>query len=138
MTVSSYRRLRTQFTSRYRLRGALLAAGVEFEEVPVGESERHLFGWHGNQRKETATFIVRRDQIGHSSNDLGYHWNGECYEEIVSDFDSTYGNCTKIRQTVKREYAVATATEAAAVKGYCVTRIDQPSGEVQLVVTGRL
>jgi hypothetical protein len=136
--VSAYRKLKTQFSSRYRLRQALEAAGVEFEEVPVGQAERHLYGYHGDERPETATFIVRRSQIGNLSNDLGYHWNGQCYEEIVSDYDSRHRGCTAIRQAVKREYAVVTATEAARAKGYRVKRVDQANGQVQLVVTGRI
>jgi len=132
--VSAYRKLKTQFTSKYRLREALAAAGVEFDECQV---EQHLHGWHGHKRPETATFVVRRDQIGYSSNDLGWHWDGAAFEEIVSEFDSGHAGCTAIRQAVKREYAVLTATEAARAKGYRVARINQASGEVQLVVTGR-
>lgn len=133
--MSAYRKLKTQFRSKYRLREALVKAGVEFEEHAT---ERHLIGWHGDKRPETATFIVRRKNIGWSSNDLGYHWNGHAFEEIVSDFDSKYDDCTRIRKDVKREYAVLTATSAARAKGYNVARVDQPGGQVQLVVTGRV
>jgi len=134
--VSAYSKLRTQFTSRYRLRQALEAAGVEFEACKVGQ-EKHLIDWHGQQRPETATFIVRRHNINSLSNDLGWTWTGSCFEEIVSEFDQGCVQTTEIRQAVKREYAVVTATEAARAKGYTVKRVDQPSGEVQLVVTGR-
>ena len=132
--MSAYRKLRTEFTSKYRLRQALAEAGIEFDECTV---EQHLVGWHGHERPETATFIVRRQNIGGSSNDLGYHWNGSCYEEIVSEFDSGQKSCTRIRQAVKREYAVLTATSAARAKGYNVARVNQPGGQVQLIVTGR-
>jgi hypothetical protein len=134
--VSAYRKLKTQFQSRYRLRRALEAAGVEFEECKVGQ-ERHLIDWHGQQRPETATFIVRRHNISNLSNDLGWTWNGQCFEEIVSKYDQGCVRTTEIRQTVKREYAVITATEAARSKGYQVKRVDQADGGVQLVVTGR-
>jgi len=133
--MSAYRKLKTQFTSRYRLRKALEAAGVEFEECRV---EQNLYGWHGRKRPETATFIVRRQNIGGSSNDLGWHWDGHAFEEIVSDFDSRHAGCTAIRQAVRREYAVLTATAAARAKGYNVARVDQSDGQVQLVVTGRV
>jgi hypothetical protein len=134
--VSAYRKLRTEFTNRYRLRKALKAAGVEFEECKVGK-EQHLIDWHGQQRPETASFIVRRQHIGTLSNDLGWTWNGSCFEEIVSEYDQSCAETTRVRQSVKKEYAVITATEAAKAKGYNVKRVDQPSGEVQLVVTGR-
>jgi hypothetical protein len=130
--------LRTQFTSRYRLRQALDAAGVAYEEVPIGQAERHVYGYRGDERPETATFIVRRKHIGTLSNDLGWTWNGQCFEEIVSEYDEGCAATTSIRSTVKREYAVVTATEAARAKGYRVKRVDQAKGQVQLVVTGRI
>lgn len=136
--MSAYRKLQTQFKNRQHLRAALTAAGVQFEEVAIGQPERHLVGYHGDQRPETATFIVRRSEIGSASNDLGYHWDGQFFTEIVSDFDSGHEKCTHIRHAVKREYAVAFGTAQARSKGYQVKRIDQPGGAVQLVVTGRI
>ena len=133
--MSAYRKLSTEFRSKYRLREALAKAGVEFEECTV---EQHLIGWHARTRPETATFIVRRKHIGPSSNDLGYHWNGHAFEEIVSEFDSGHAGCTAIRQAVKREYAVITATSAARSKGYNVARVNEASGQVRLIVTGRI
>ena len=135
--MSKYRKMATRFSSRADLRQALKAAGVQFEECRPGQ-ENHLVGYQGDKRPETATFIVRRDQIGHASNDLGYHWNGRGFEEVVSDFDSRQEACTQIRQAVKREYAVVTATAAAKAKGFQVKRLDQADGSVQLQVVGRM
>jgi hypothetical protein len=135
--MSAYRKLRTQFTSHYRLRQALEAAGVEFEECKVGQ-EKRLIDWHGQQRPETATFIVRRQNIGRLSNDLGWTWNGRCFEETVSEYDESCAETTRIRHAVKKEYAVLTATEAARAKGYQVKRVDQADGQAQLMVTGRV
>lgn len=136
--MSAYRKIKTQFTNRQHLRAALQAAGVEFEEVPFGQVEKHLVGYHGDTRPETATFIVRRSQISYSSNDIGWHWNGSAFEEIVSDYDSSLKACNDIRHAVKREYAVSFATAQARAKGFQVKRVDQPGGAVQLVVTGRM
>jgi hypothetical protein len=139
--MSKYRKMTTAYTSRQHMREALKAAarelGIEFVECKPGQEE-HLVGYHGDTREETATFIVRRKYIGSSSNDLGYHWDGKCYQEIVSEFDETYSGTTAIRDAVRREYAVIATTAAAKAKGYKVERISQPGGAVQLRVVGRV
>jgi len=137
--VSKYRKMRTEFKSRSHLREALKASGVLFEECQPG-TEKHLIGYEGDTRTETATFIVRRSQIGSSSNDMGYHWDSTsgCFTEVVSDFDSRQHKCTAIRQAVKREYAVCATVSQARAKGYAVKRQNQADGTVQLVVTGRI
>lgn len=136
--MSEYRKLKTQFTSRTHLRAALRAAGVQFEEARPGQPELALYGYHGDERPERATFAVRRAQIGRLSNDLGYRWNGHHFEEIVSEYDSGIARCTDVRRAVKREYAVAATIDRARAKGYRVQRQDQTDGSVQLVVTGRI
>ena len=137
--MSEYVKKRTKYTSRVHLRAALQAAGVQFEECQPGQ-EVHLFGYHGDERPETATFIVRRDQISFSSNDLGWHWDKDqrCFVEIVSEFDRHQPTCATIRQTVKREYACASTVSQARAKGYRTQRVDQPDGSIQIRVTGRI
>lgn len=135
--MSEYRILRTQFTSRHLMRQALQAAGTPFEECKPGK-ETHLFGYHGDVRPEAATFVVRRKHIGRLSNDIGWTWNGHEFEEIVSEYDQDVTRTTEIRKAVKREYAVAATISQARAKGYRIERQDQPTGEVQLVVTGRI
>jgi hypothetical protein len=137
--MSAYKRLLTKYTSRAMLRAALQAAGLKFEECAPGQ-EQHLIGYHDDVRDETATFIVRRQHIGSSSNDLGWRWDPEAkvFTEIVSEFDSTYRGTTKIRNQVRQEYAVAVATTQARAKGYQTKRLNLVDGQVQLVITGRL
>ena len=137
--MSKYRKMQTQFTSRALMREALQAAGVPFEECQPG-TENPLVGYEGDLRPEKATFIVRRAYVGSSSNDMGWHWNPvtRCFEEIVSDYDSKYGQAMSICQSVKREYAVAATMSQARAKGYRVERQNQTNGTVQLVVTGRI
>lgn len=138
--MSKYRKMATKFTSRVFLRAALKAAGVPFEETLPGKAEKHLYGYQDKQRSETATFIVRREHLTVGSNDLGFHWDPDsrCFTEIVSNYDSNVREVTRLRQTVKREYAVSTATSAAKAKGYNVVRVNGANGTVQLKVTGRI
>ena len=137
--MSEYVKKRTKYTSRVHLRSALQAAGIQFEECQPG-TEVHLVGYHGDTRPETATFVVRRNQIGASSNDIGWHWDPDrrSFVEIVSEFDQRQSKCTTIRQTVRREYAYAATISQARVKGYRTQRVDLPDGSIQVRITGRL
>ena len=135
--MSKYRKLRTKYTSRVHLRAALKAAGIKFEECKPGVEE-HLFGYMGDERAETATFIVRRDQITASSNDIGWTWDGMQFCEVVSEYDSSISTCTKIRTNVRREYAYASSVAQAHAKGYQTQRVDLDNGGIQIRVTGRL
>lgn len=136
--MSNYRKLKTQYTSRVHLRAALQATGVIFEEVRPGQTESTLYGYENDERSETATFVVRRDQIGRLSNDIGWHWDGSQFVEIVSEWDHHVSKCSEIRQTVRREYAYAATVSQAQAKGYRTERIDLPTGVIQIKVTGRI
>lgn len=136
--MSKYLKVKRTFTSRTALRAALQATGISFEEARPGQ-EINLVGYHGDQREQTATFIIRRQHIGSLSNDLGWHWNKQekAFEEIVSEFDSSQARCTGIRKIVGREYLAASAIERARAKGYRAERRVQ-DGQLQVVVTGRV
>ena len=137
--MSAYHKRKTTYTSRQTLREALKATGIPFEECQPGH-EKHLFGYHGDERPETASFIVRRAHIGLSSNDLGYRWDpaAKCFTEIVSEFDERCRATTKVRNSIRKEYAVADTIVQARKAGYKVERQNLENGTVQMVVTGRI
>ena len=57
----------------FRDRQLLLASLAELGFVDVEEGDDlPLFGYHGDQRPETAALVVRRQYIGVGSNDLGF------------------------------------------------------------------
>ena len=72
------------FKSRELLIGAL--ADLGYTLVEEGQ-DLPLFGYHGDQRPETAALVVRRQHIGPGSNDLGFAHGLEGYFPIISDFD---------------------------------------------------
>ena len=53
---------------------------------------KHLTGYRGDERKETANIIISKDQVNKftgASNDIGFLWNQKenKYDFIVSDYD---------------------------------------------------
>ena len=61
-------------------------ADVGYTEVERGES-LPLYGYHGDQRAERAQLVVRRQHIGHASNDLGFARAEQGYTPIISEYD---------------------------------------------------
>ena len=137
--MSKYRKLETEFTSRAMLREALKAVGLPFEEAAVG-CEIQLVGYTGDTRQETATFAVRREHVGSSSNDIGWHWDPEArrFVEVVSEFDLGRRRSVEVLNQVRREYAVATTIAQARARGLTVKREDQSNGGIRLRVVGQV
>lgn len=73
-----------QFANAVVLIKALKELGFE----PEYGQGLHLYGYRGDRREETAQIVVRRQQIGASSNDLGFAWAGASFVPIISEFDA--------------------------------------------------
>jgi hypothetical protein len=87
--MSKFGQQQTVFTDGELLCSALRDMGFQPQqhEQPV-----HLFGYHGDQRKEVAEIVIPRAQIGGSSNDVGFVKRGDSYSAIISEFDSSRFN----------------------------------------------
>jgi len=135
--VSKYRKLKTKFTSRVHLREALQATGLPFEEARPGQAL--TLNGYGGQRRE-ATFVVRKRALGARYGDFGWQWDPATkgFTQIEDDLDAGHLPVQQNLQAIKREYAYAATVTQARVKGYQIRRIDLPSGEIQIQVTGRI
>jgi hypothetical protein len=72
----------------FRDRQLLLASLAELGFVDVEEGDDlPLFGYHGDQRPETAALVVPRQYIGVGSNDLGFARTADGYYPIISEYD---------------------------------------------------
>jgi Protein of unknown function (DUF1257) len=63
------------------------------ELEPQWVVERHtiavpLFGYQNDMRPEKAEIVVRRQYVGHASNDIGFVLQGGRYKAIISEYDS--------------------------------------------------
>lgn len=85
--MSAYKTIECDIVDKESLLKALELLNLKPE---VFELPEYLFGYMGDQRKETAHIIIRRFEINKytgSSNDIGFKWNGEKYEFIISEYD---------------------------------------------------
>ena len=72
------------FKDRRLLRAALVEIG--FADVDEGD-QLPLYGYQGDRRPETAEIVVRRQLIGHASNDLGFALTPSGYIPVISEYD---------------------------------------------------
>lgn len=88
--MSLYTTITTCFRDRECLLKALCDVGFKKEHLEIHEKPASLFGYQGDERKQLAEIIIRRNNIGSASNDLGFARNKEgLYELVVSDYDRT-------------------------------------------------
>lgn len=120
--MSKYKEVQTAFVVWSLLVEALKQCGkpVEF----ATDAELPLFGYHGDQRAETAKAVIRRAHIESSANDLGFAFDPATgtYVAIISEYDSgsTDRPAYQILERVKQEYATALAVQTAEAQGYRV------------------
>lgn len=85
--MSHYTVLQTRIHDTRLLLEAL--ADLGFTEVELHQTPQPLVGWQGDIRAQTAEVIIRREQIGPASNDIGFARRPDgSFEAIISEFDS--------------------------------------------------
>lgn len=87
--MSAYKKIECDIVDKESLLEALSLLGFT-PDVLV--EPKHLTGYRGDERKETANIIVSKDQVNKftgASNDIGFLWNEKenKYDFIVSDYD---------------------------------------------------
>jgi len=89
--MSAYKKIECDIVDKESLLEALSLLGFT-PDVLV--EPKHLTGYRGDERKETANIIISKDQVNKftgASNDIGFLWNQKenKYDFIVSDYDKT-------------------------------------------------
>lgn len=100
--MSAYSEVQTAFNDAETLCVALREMG--FSEVQLHETAKHLTGYRGDKRAETAEIIIPRSAVGYASNDIGFKRQPDgSFQAIISEFDSAKHNADWLRQ-VKAKY----------------------------------
>ncbi len=108
------------FETEYKDQECLVAALAEngYKIVEQHETAQHLIGYHSDTRPEVANIIIRRAQIGGSSNDIGFVKDATTgkFKAIISDFDKGRHN-TKWLTGLKVAYNDKLTTKEAKRQG---------------------
>lgn len=98
----------------FKDRECLLQALSECGYVTVEEGEAlSLYGYRGDQRKETAQIVVRRGFIGSASNDLGFQKTEAGYVPIISEYDRSFMMKGRFLTNLRTNYNLKSAEKLA-------------------------
>lgn len=85
--MSAYVSLMTPMTDRACLLAALADLGFGAAKVEVHEAPVALVGYRGDARAQQAEVVIRRQQVGPGSNDIGFAATPLGYRALISDYD---------------------------------------------------
>jgi len=136
--MSRYCTVKTEFMDRDSLVKALMETGNwSLDQIEVHDIAQNLIGYQGDTRPQTANVIIRRANIGRSSNDIGFSLNSDgLFEAIISKFDSHKFN-TKWVGELTGNYAFHVLDKELTAYGRTVTRTRNRETNRQIVeITG--
>jgi hypothetical protein len=86
--------------------------------VETHDEKVTLYGYDGETRPTPAEIVIRRKDIGRSSNDIGFSLEQDgTYTAIISDYDSRRYNQNWL-DSLMREYSQETIREVSSEQGF--------------------
>lgn len=132
--MSHYSKIQTQFAERDILLTCLAKLG--YTNVEVNAQPKHLYGYMGDMRPESAEIVIRRQHISPSSNDIGFRMKSDgMYEAIISEYDLGILGPTWLQQ-LTQSYAQEAVYSSLTKQGFTVQahEFDQATGKIHLVM----
>jgi len=132
--MSKYLEITVQFkdevTFQEALRDVCQARGIQFEQ---GQA-LHLYGYQGDRRAKTAEYVIRRQHIESSANDLGFARQPDgTIGVVISEFDSgSHRMGAEIVAQVRQRYARLMVEKQARARGLRVEEVKEAGGAVRL------
>jgi len=127
--LSKYEETATEIRHPAHLVAALKELGFRPEFHPAGVN---LVGYEGRERPERAQVIVRRDQIGTASNDIGFARKLDgTFAALLSEYDRSIGFDEKWLGRVHQLYKEKQVLADARAKGYILRSrevVNTPAG----------
>lgn len=130
----------TTIKSTFRRKSALVKAlqkvdgGRWADCVEVTQEKQTMYGYDGRVRPTKAEVIIRRKNVGGSSNDLGFTLEKDgTYSAIISDYDSNTYN-QKWLDKLLQNYSATTCQEVAEENGFSFDQREE-NGEIFIECT---
>ena len=138
--MSHYATLKTKLDSKEGLIAALKRMKTRVNrawtesEIEVSETAQALYGYQGDRRSQTAEIIIRRRNVGGSSNDIGFKLGPDgTWQAIISEFDSTFYNADWLAELCQNSALIKIEVEAQK-KGYSVETERTKDGKLKVKV----
>ncbi|BAY82597.1 hypothetical protein NIES267_20800 [Calothrix parasitica NIES-267] len=131
--MSHFTSIKTQIKDRDALVKALNDVGLK--NLEVHETPQGLYGYQGDVRPETAEIIIRRKDVGSSSNDIGFKLQDDGqYQAIISEYDRHRYNEQWLGKVMQR-YGYYTLKASAEEHGFTIEEDEvMEDGTVRVVV----
>ncbi len=114
----------TTIKSQFRRKSALVKALQKIDNgrwancVEVHEEGQVMYGYDGQTRPTKANIVIRRKDVGRSSNDIGFTQEKDgTFSAIISDYDSSKYN-QKWLDKLLQGYTSSTVEEVATENGF--------------------
>jgi len=135
--MSLYCQIKTAMKNQEALIFALMETGLwQREQIEIYDEPQHLFGYRGDLRQDKANIIIRRKNVGMSSNDLGFIKNEDnTYTAIISEFDKTKYS-EHWTNKLKQNYAFQAIRLQQEKRGRQVSRTKLPDGKQRVEIKG--
>jgi len=105
------------------------------KNVELHDDATCLYGYQGDKRPQKANIIVRRKDIGGSSNDIGFELQEDgTYSAQISDYDKRRFNDQWMKD-FELHYGAEQARQAFSNEGWSYVESLDNEGNVQLVGT---
>ncbi len=131
--MSHFTTLKTKITDASALVKALADMGLH--SVEVHQMPQHLYGYQGDVRSQTAEVIIRRQFVGHASNDIGFKLTKDgTFEAIISEYDRSQFSREWLNKLTQR-YAYHVTRDKLEKQGFkLVTEQTEHDGKIRLVL----
>ncbi len=134
--MSHFSTLQTAFVSADHLVAALADMGME--NVEVHDTAQYLYGWHGDRREQAAEIVIRREFVGHNSNDIGFVRSADgTFEAIISEFDGRRYGPDWLGKLSQR-YAYRAARDTLARQGFNLVEENMDQGKTIRMTVRRM
>ena len=134
--MSHFTSIKTQIKNRDALVKAL--ADVGFARVEVHETGQPLYGFQGDVRPEKAEVIVRRQDLGAASNDIGFKQQKDGqFEAIISAYDRAYRYSRQWLKELTQRYGYHALMATVPEQGFVVEEEETLEDGTIRVVLGK-
>ena len=133
--MSEYLICETAYNDADSIKAALEELGYVYEEHQQAQS---LLGYRGDKRTQKAHIIVRRQHVGASANDVGFHRKADgTFELIISEFDisGSKKQAVDFTKNMKRMYSKHKVLKECKRKGLRLkSKKDTSDNKIKILV----
>lgn len=131
--MSHYVKIKTAITDRDCLLKGLKRMGFKDNQIETHDEATNLYGYQGDKREDKANVIIRRKNVGASSNDIGFTREEDgSYRAIISEYDQGRYNDKWVNE-LNMYYGVEKAKTTFEENGWSWTESETQNKEIQLV-----